>query len=450
MNLSMSRQDASGAHAQAKAESGVGDSPEFPRYMRISIIAIILSVTVFGRMGLNAGEYTVSFSLFIVYGLLFKAVLDSKVQIDPAGLLLFGFAAIVAAASFLSNNNMKPQSRVSFSSLMLLITLYLPFIFVLKPHMRSKENWLWVMRVLLNVSLFCALTGIAQFYLQFVVKQPWLFNVSPLLPTLLTDQGIYNSAIPVGSLFKSNGFFFREPSAFSYMMAFSIITELALFKRYKRVAVLGLGLMLSYSGTGILALAIGMMFPFGFKTAMRVGVILVAGMMIFLLFGDALNLTYTLGRVGEFSAERSSGYIRYVAPMRLINELVDSAPWTAFVGHGPGTIFRAERSYEFHDPTWAKLVYEYGVFGFTSFMLLITLSMSHSKAPIQIRAVMFSSWLVMGGHLLTPENVMMIYTLLAFWPRPVKSNSSKPFEELTTLPPEVLPFASTYSADYHP
>ncbi|HZE92727.1 MAG TPA: hypothetical protein VE029_13615, partial [Rhizobacter sp.] len=217
---------------------------------------------------------------------------------------------------------------------------------------------------------------------------------------------------------KSNGFFFKEPSGFSFVMAFSILCEMALFKRMRRIAVYGLGLLLSYSGTGILALAIGLMFPFGLKTAMRIGIIAIVGLLIFLLFGDALNLSFTLSRIGEFNAESSSGYIRYIAPMRLISELVDSDPWTAFVGHGPGTILRATRVYEFHDPTWAKLLFEYGLFGFTSFLMLMGFSMSRSKAPIQIRVTLFVNWLIMGGHLLTPESVLMIYVLFGLWPEP--------------------------------
>jgi len=45
-------------------------------------------------------------------------------------------------------------------------------------------------------------------------------------------------------------------------------------------------------------------------------------------------------------------------------------------------------------------------------------AMSRSHAPVQVRATLFFCWLIQGGHLLTPENVLLIYVLLAIWPAP--------------------------------
>jgi hypothetical protein len=390
---------------------------EMPRYLRWSIVGAILAMTVFSRIGISIGDYTVSFALFILFFMLVKGLSDETVRIGVGSLLLYALTACVGVASFLANTNMQSRVNSSMTSLLLLATLYAPYVFVLRQSAGTRAAWLWMMRVFLNITLFCAIVGIVQFYLQFVYRPPWLFDISMYMPKLLKGSGIFNSAIPVGSLLKSNGFFFKEPSGFSFVMAFSILCEMSVFRRYRRMAVYGLGLLLSYSGTGILAFAIGLMFPFGLKTAMRVGVIAIVGLLVFLLLGDALNLSFTLSRIGEFSTESSSGYIRYVAPMRLLSELVDSDPWTAFVGHGPGTIFRAVRIYEYHDPTWAKLLFEYGLFGFAGFLMMVWFSMSRSHAPIQIRATLFINWLIMGGHLLTPESVLMIYVLLSMWPR---------------------------------
>ena len=389
-----------------------------PRALRIGIALALVSLILLTRFGLNTGAYGLNFAVPVLYVMIFKGLADDRINLDLPGLLLYVSFISVGALSLMVNANLPYRQDGSMASLMLLASLYLPFVFVIKSYPLSREGWMWTMRLLLNISLFVAITGITQFYLQFVWKPTWLFDFSPLIPKAISADVLANSEITAGSFLKSNGFFLREPSAFSFLMAFSLICELALFKRWPRLAAYAFALMLSYSGTGLLALAFGLLFPFGFKTAVRVALIAVVGGVLFLLFGDALNLSFTLGRIGEFSAESSSGYIRYVAPMRMVYELIDTDVWTAFVGHGPGTVFHAERPYDFHDPTWAKLMYEYGVLGFASCLGLMAYGMSRSHAPVQIRATLFFNWLIQGGHLLTPESSLMCYVLLALWPSP--------------------------------
>lgn len=394
-------------------------APEvMPRALKGALVAAMVSLIVLTRFGINTGAYGLNFGVPILYALIFVGLWKDRINLDLPGLLLFVFFMSIGALSLGVNMNLPFDAGGSPASLILLASLYLPFVFVLKPFPMSRDAWMWTMHAFSNIAAFVAVTGIVQFCLQFVWHPPWLFDFSPLIPKALSVDILFNSEISTGSAFKSNGFFMREPSAFSFLMAFALICEMALFKRWSRMVLFAAGLLLSYSGTGLLALGFGLLFPFGFKTAVRVGAIAVVGLLVFVLFGDALNLSFTLARIGEFSAERSSGYIRYVAPMRLVFELIDSDTWTALLGHGPGTIFHAARSYEFHDPTWAKLVYEYGLLGFSACLMLMVYAMSRSHAPVQVRATLFFSWLIQGGHLLTPENVLLIYVLLAIWPAP--------------------------------
>src|SRR5690606_958101 len=97
----------------------------------------------------------------------------------------------------------------------------------------------WILRVFAGVGLFCAIAGIAQFLMQFVIKAPWLFDFTPNLPPVLRSSGGYNTVIPAGDgLFKSNGFFFKEPSLFSLVMAFALLVEIGHFRRWLRMGVL--------------------------------------------------------------------------------------------------------------------------------------------------------------------------------------------------------------------
>jgi hypothetical protein len=144
---------------------------------------------------------------------------------------------------------------------------------------------------------------------------------------------------------------------------------------------------------------------------------------LYALLAGPLNLTYTLSRLDEFGSEDSSAYIRYVAPGRLLAEAAASSPGTLWFGHGPGTIFRQDVGYEFHDPTWAKLIFEYGVTGFLAFLALflaaLRISSQDSPPPLRARAMLFGGWLLMGGHLLSPEQNFLTLALVGLLPATV-------------------------------
>jgi len=142
---------------------------------------------------------------------------------------------------------------------------------------------------------------------------------------------------------------------------------------------------------------------------------------VFGILGQVLNLSFTASRVAEFGSERSSAYIRYIAPLRVVMDNLDNTPWSALLGHGPGTITRIQHSVESFDPTWAKLFFEYGALGFIAFMTLIVLALHRSGTASPLKAVLFTSWLVMGGHLLSPENVATLYVLAAAWRPPLET-----------------------------
>jgi hypothetical protein len=354
-------------------------------------------------------------------------LLFDRLVLDIPALVLYGAIATVAAASFWLNTNINDGGNAaSVSSLLLLLTIYAPFVFVLSSRRDNHGHWLWTMRLVGNVLLIGAVAGIVQFYAQFVVRAPWLFDISQLIPLPIRGQGLYNSAIPVGSMFKANGFFFREPSFFSYMMAFGLLIELALFKRIKRMLCFGLALLLSYSGTGLLALAIGLVLPLRARMLVRLGLGAALVLVGNVLAGDPLNLAFTLSRVGEFGAQGSSAYMRYVAPLQLVDASIDATPWSALLGHGPGTILKAASVFDSHDPTWAKLLFEFGIAGFVLFLALMLYKLAACPAPLQLRAVAFASWLVMGGHLLSPENVSFFFVVLALWPKSAPGEHALP------------------------
>jgi hypothetical protein len=395
----------------------------FSRVCRPLLILVILSSTVLSRFGITLGADSFFFSLIAIYVLIGFALLSGNLIIDPRRLFAYYICVAVAFTSFLVNKGFGHVDRSSWSSLLLLVMLYFPFVFVFHTNASKENQLLSVMRVFSNVALFCACAGIVQFYAQFFIRTEWLFDFTPSLPTLLQGPSGWNTVSPLAygqSLYKSNGFFFREPSFFSFIMALALLGELVLYKRVLRIALFALALLLSYSGTGLLTLFIGLLFPLGRRTMVQLSLLLGIGGLVVWLLGDVLNLSFTLARVEEFGSENSSAYIRYIAPIRLIHDSLNTDPWTALLGHGPGTIQRTTQGYEFHDPTWAKLIFEYGLLGFVAFLVLVMTALNQRLMSIQVRASLFFCWLIMGGNLLDPNNIALMLALVGFGPSPAR------------------------------
>lgn len=387
------------------------EGPRARGVLRIAVVGMLLSVTVLERFGLTLGAVSASAALLAIYPFLAVAGMAGALTLSLERTLLYTGCVLVALSSTLVN-----EADASVSSLSLIAVMYLPFVFVLREGALARHDAAWIFGKFLDLTAVCAVIGIVQFAAQLVIHADWLFDFTRYIPPPLRASGLFNTTIPIGSLNKANGFFFREPSGYSYLMALGLIAECVSRKRPQRVVCIGFALLLTYSGTGILALLIASLHPFGAKTVLRLALIGLAFSLVFWLFGDALNLSFTLGRVGEFNAESSSGYIRYIAPMRLVSETIDTSVSTFWLGHGPGTILRMRRSYEFHDPTWAKLLVEYGVLGFTTFLALFLTSLRRPGLPLQLRAALFWGWLIMGGHLLSPELNFLTLVLVGITP----------------------------------
>jgi len=397
-------------------------TPQARSVVRGGMLLLLLSVTVLERFGVAAGALSASAALLGGYLFLALAGAAGALALSLERCLLYGVCLSVALLSLLFN-----ESVSSPSSLLLLAAMYVPFLFVLREgSLDEHDDAGWVMGKFLDLMAICAVIGIAQFAAQTLIHADWLFDFTRYIPEKLRAGGTFNTVISTGSFNKSNGFFFREPSGFSFLMALALIAECFTAKRKPRIACLALALLLTYSGTGILALLLGTLHPFGPKTLLRLGVMACLGALVFWLLGDALNLSFTLGRVSEFNSTHSSGYMRYVAPGRLVAESIDSAWWVAWLGHGPGTIFRTVRDYEFHDPTWAKLLFEYGALGFAAFVALFLVMLRRQAVALQVRATLFWGWLIMGGHLLSPELNFLALALIGLTPRNSASRRSAP------------------------
>ncbi len=144
----------------------------------------------------------------------------------------------------------------SFSplSLLLLVAVHLPYV-VTVPHSDDGDR---IINLFLGIATLLALLGIAQFALQFFINPRFLFPIENFTPdTFIVQHFNHQAAMEYGSHeYRANGVFMVEPSVFGQLLAVAIIAELCTRARISRLALFGLALILSYSGTGIMVLAI--------------------------------------------------------------------------------------------------------------------------------------------------------------------------------------------------
>jgi hypothetical protein len=388
------------------------------RLLKAAFIFAMLALSVFDRFGLRlSADYSIPPGMMAMYTLVAAMFLAGAGTLNARGALAYLVLASVAALSFLINANLEPGSYPSLTSFLLLLVLYAPFAVSLRPGAAPPGLWRWMVQLYIGFCLFLAAAGIAQFFVQFAVRPEWLFNYTPLIPDAVRGSGGWNTVNWAEDWIKSNGFFLREASIFSIAMAFGLICELSLARRKWVMAALATALVLTYSGSGLLCLAIAMLFPLGWGSVSRVLACTAAAAAVFFLFGDALNLGYTLDRVGEVDSDKTSAYCRFIYPNVLILQNLDSNPWASVLGHGPGTMPKFDTICSNGvETTYAKALFEYGLAGALAFAALVFSALNRSAAPIRIRVALGVMWLLLGGNLLTSEFLLLIYIFSAIWP----------------------------------
>ena len=95
------------------------------------------------------------------------------------------------------------------------------------------------------------------------------------------------------------------------------------------------------------------------------------------------------------------------------------------LGHGPGSLTRAGGTCaDLHEPTYGKLLFEYGLLGALAFGALVLHALNSSHAPLRLRIALAVCWLFLGGNLVSSEVLTMIFLFCAMWPANVAARPS--------------------------
>lgn len=369
-------------------------------------LLIVLSVFL-QKIAIPGSNGSLPVSLLGLTGASVLGLMTGHLRISTLAFSAYLAFLVIILASYVTSSS----PSVSVGSLALLAMVQFPLVLRLAPDTLDYRRLL----DLANASfLLVALCGIVQFVGQFVVGTSLTYALDLHLPSALFLEN-FNRLNPLfygSNYLKSNGFFLAEPSFFSQYVAIGVIIELMTRRRLSWLLVYALALVFSFSGTGFIML--GVFLPT--YVLRRGGPVLLAAILaalVALIAGaNAVGLDFFVDRATEFTRQGTSGHARFVSPFLYLGDIVFSDPATMLIGRGPGTIteFFKIFSYEAFDPTWAKIVYEYGLLGTAAYVAFL-LAALRAVQPRFLTVPLVVLYGVLGGY---AQNAFIVSLLAVF------------------------------------
>jgi hypothetical protein len=393
--------------------------PASPRTTFVVLAVMVTSVVTLQRIAIPFGEEQVSLSLPVVvlgmgYLLLAGQLVEDRLR---TGLYLLAVSLCLTAAlvSFVLNT-----VEASFGSALLLVVLYAPFAYVLRPDLHALYGRL--------LDFFCrlmvvgAIVSLGQWLAQML---GWRYTdlLADVVPSALLLEN-YATAYPVrygSEIYKSNGVFFLEPSFCSQFLALAVIIQLVRGGKRWRLPVYAAGIIPTVAGTGLLLLAFGLMLvslrrrPI-WSFAVLVVTVLTAALVAITPAGDPF-----VQRTTETTTRGSSFSLRFVEPYEHAYEDLGADERTPFTGRGPGyTQRRAEADVERTDlmvlfPVLPKLVAEYGLIAAVAFTVFTIYAFCARVPASAIALSILFMHLTLSGSLLQPTTVYLSLVLTSLF-----------------------------------
>jgi hypothetical protein len=353
------------------------------------------------------GEQGIGISLPLVLGLIAIGLVAGCVRIQPVRLTLF-----LLLMAFLGLSTML-QPQFSMTSLILVVVLHLPYVF----YVEGRRDTLDPMRVFLTVCAIIAWLAIAQYVAQFAAGPRFAFPIENFVPKQFVVQGFNaQGALEYGSsVYRATGVFLYEPSYLSQLLAVAIVAQLCTTPRWGMLALFAAGMLVSYSGTGVMILAVCLPLV---VIAKKQWSLLFAGLFAIVALvplAGYLHLDHFIGRAGEMSSSNSSGFARFVGGFYLFDEFLWGDIWHALFGFGTGSFrsFMLAASMPVAEMPLFKMVMECGVIGATLYFLYLFYCVFATPVSKLIALAIAMTFLLNG--LYSPFSHCLALTLLV-WP----------------------------------
>jgi hypothetical protein len=138
-----------------------------------------------------------------------------------------------------------------------------------------------------------------------------------------------------------------------------------------------------------------------------------------------VGLGKVIDRTNEFANPYSSGYARFLSIFPTLDTFILKEKNSMLFGLGAGSILKVldsqVRDYEAHNPSWGKMVFEYGILGGLSYFLFIGYMFWSGQGSAYVKAAILLTFMVLGEYILPPTFHGIILALL-LWPPNVKKD----------------------------
>jgi hypothetical protein len=381
----------------------------------------LIGVTLLSKFVISVGGTEILWAVPLILGATGVGILTGRLRpaSDRLGLYL-GMAAILTMEQVLAVKTFQP------TALLLLIGLHLPYAFELKdsgdPSVHHQR--------FLNLALFICIAGIFQYFAQFVIGVRYAYPIEHFTPDSILTHG-YNflNAVSYGSAtMKSNGVFLLEPSYYSQLLATGFAIEAAGPQRIWRLLVFCVGFVVSFSGTGLLMMAVTV--PTLIIVYRRYSLLVFGGLVAIavLAAGEFIGLDFITRRVSEFNQTGTSGYQRYVGPTLMFDQYLLTSMQRSLFGVGAGMMMRMTPAPMYHvaETGWAKIILEFGIVGAVAYFgfLYVSIFRAHQSIVLRMNLAMMT---LMSGILDGPPHGMILSLLL--WLAPAAKAANAPASE---------------------
>ena len=377
----------------------------------LPLVVVLVAAVILQRFAVPLAASQLGIGL--VLGLLVAGwgALSGRLIVAPPRFVLF----CVVLAAVITSLVLAGQT-FSLLSLAMFCLLYLPFVLVLPLGAADYRRLLGHFQTL---ALLVAGSALVQFLVQFVLGASWMFPFDRLLPAPVFIPG-FNMVIELGGgIVKATGLWLLEPSHLSQLMAIAIIVESAWFRRPLVLAALATGLLLAFSGTGLVLLAVFL--PVLLIRSGRGGWLaggLVVGAAAIWASADIFPVDYFLARLGEFANPQASASMRFFGPYWAVADVFAGRPDLLLTGVGPGGMADAVWHFDYavQDSSWLKLVVEYGLIGALPFAVFYGYCLFVGCPDRLLAVALLFQVLFLGGFLLG-YHVQFLLLALVVWPR---------------------------------
>jgi hypothetical protein len=372
---------------------------------------LLIAVTFGQRFCIPLGTFQISLVVPLAYLALYFLSASGHVRINTVGLLLYAATvALMIVTLYIGKINFSPFSVIY------LFVLYFAYVFSVDV---PREEYLGYLEIFQKLLVILAAIALVQWAGE-IISAP-RFSLFDYLPQDFWLVG-YNTRPTLGyesSFHKANAEFFLEPSFLSQYMALGIIIEILYFGKWWRIALYGLAIFASFSGTGMLLLALFSVLCIVKAKRYELLALMPILLAVYFAFQDNPYVTAITGRVDEFSDQNSSAFVRFVGPNQALVDLI-YPDFVAFLfGRGPGVADQLGSGLDYvsNFPVMHKLLIEYGMFGLMPFMAFAIYRFFAMPRSRVLSGALFIMYLFLSGSLLQPHTIYLCFVLAMLFPK---------------------------------